>query len=35
MRYLEAAARYNRIARRFPIVLARPLLGYPAQAPPP
>jgi len=35
MRYAEAAARYNRIARRFPIVLARPLLGYPAQAPPP
>ncbi len=35
MRYAEAAARYNRIASRFPIVLARPLLGYPAQAPPP
>ncbi|GBC93779.1 hypothetical protein HRbin15_02281 [bacterium HR15] len=32
-RYAEAAARYNRIASRFPIVLARPLLGYPAQAP--
>ncbi len=35
MRYAEAAARYNRLARRFPVLLARPLLGYPAQAPPP
>jgi LemA protein len=34
MRYAEAAARYNRLARRFPVLLARPLLGYPAQAPP-
>lgn len=32
-RYAEAAARYNRVASRFPVVLARPLLGYPAQAP--
>jgi LemA protein len=34
MRYAEAAARYNRLARRFPVLLARPLLGYPPQAPP-
>jgi LemA protein len=34
MRYAEAATRYNRLARRFPVLLARPLLGYPAQAPP-
>lgn len=34
-RYAEAAARYNRLASRFPIMLARPLLGYPAQAPAP
>ncbi|MEN3002369.1 MAG: LemA family protein [Armatimonadota bacterium] len=32
-RYAEAAARYNRIASRFPVLLARPLLGYPARAP--
>lgn len=32
-RYAEAAARYNRVASRFPVLLARPLLGYPAQAP--
>ncbi len=33
-RYAESAARYNRVASSFPILLARPLLGYPAQAPP-
>ncbi len=30
-RYNEAVARYERIARQFPINLARPLLGYPAK----
>jgi LemA protein len=32
-RYLEAAARYEQVANRFPVVLVRPLLGYPARAP--
>ncbi len=32
-RYAQAAARYNQVANRFPILLARPLLGYPARAP--
>ncbi|MCX7925000.1 MAG: LemA family protein [Fimbriimonadales bacterium] len=30
-RFEEAAARYEAIARRFPVNLARPLLGYPKQ----
>lgn len=30
-RFEEAAARYEQTARRFPINIARPLLGYPAQ----
>lgn len=28
-RYLEAVARYEQKARQFPIILARPILGYP------
>ncbi|MCX7992391.1 MAG: LemA family protein [Fimbriimonadales bacterium] len=31
-RYEESAARYEQVARRFPVNLARPLLGYPKQA---
>ncbi|MCS7301573.1 MAG: LemA family protein [Fimbriimonadales bacterium] len=30
-RFEEAAARYEQTARQFPVSLARPLLGYPAQ----
>ena len=33
-RYNEAVVEYNRSARGFPIVLVRPLLGFPAQKPP-
>lgn len=33
-RYNEAVAEYNRTARAFPLLLIRPLLGFPAQKPP-
>jgi LemA protein len=32
-RYNEAVAAYNRTARSFPVLLVRPLLGFPAQQP--
>jgi LemA protein len=32
-RYNEAVAAYNRLARSFPMVLVRPLFGFPAQVP--
>jgi LemA protein len=32
-RYNEAVADYNRLARSFPMVLVRPLFGFPAQEP--
>ena len=32
-RYNDAVAEYNRLARSFPMVLVRPLLGFPAQEP--
>ncbi len=33
-RFLEAAARYEQVARRFPVSLVRPLLGYPSRVEP-
>jgi len=33
-RFLEAAARYEQVARRFPVSLMRPLLGYPSRVEP-
>lgn len=33
-RFLEAAARYEQVARRFPVSWARPLLGYPSRVEP-